>query len=56
MFQYGASGFPTGSYNATNYWVDVVFNTTGGSDTTAADGGQQDPGGRRDRRLHRDAP
>ena len=28
VFLYGASGFPTGSYNATNYWVDVVFNTT----------------------------
>ena len=35
VFQYGASAFPTGSYNATNYWVDVVFNTTGGADTTA---------------------
>jgi N,N-dimethylformamidase beta subunit-like protein/uncharacterized protein DUF4082/Big-like domain-containing protein len=35
VFLYGASGFPTGSYNATNYWVDVVFNTSGGSDTTA---------------------
>jgi len=35
VFLYGASGFPTGSYNATNYWVDVVFNTTGASDTTA---------------------
>ena len=34
VFRYGASGFPTGSFNATNYWVDVVFNTTGGSDTT----------------------
>ena len=35
VFLYGASGFPTGSYNATNYWIDVVFNTSGGSDTTA---------------------
>jgi hypothetical protein len=35
VFQYGASAFPTGSYNATNYWVDVVFNTSGGADTTA---------------------
>jgi hypothetical protein len=34
VYQYGASGFPTSSYNATNYWVDLVFNTTGGADTT----------------------
>jgi hypothetical protein len=25
---YGGSAFPTNSFNATNYWVDVVFNTT----------------------------
>jgi hypothetical protein len=24
----GAPGFPTNTYNATNYWVDVVFTTT----------------------------
>lgn len=24
LYRYGASGFPTSSYNATNYWVDVV--------------------------------
>jgi Domain of unknown function (DUF4082)/Bacterial Ig-like domain len=24
----GSPGFPTSSYNATNYWVDVVFTTT----------------------------
>ena len=35
VYRYGASGFPSSSYNAANYWVDVVFNsTTGGSDTT----------------------
>ncbi len=29
VYTYGsASAFPTSSYNATNYWVDVVFNTT----------------------------
>ncbi|WP_255769406.1 DUF4082 domain-containing protein [Pseudarthrobacter sulfonivorans] len=28
VFRYGASGFPTDSYNNTNYWVDVVFSTT----------------------------
>jgi hypothetical protein len=28
VFQYGSSSvFPTNSYNATNYWVDVVFST-----------------------------
>ena len=27
VYQYGASGFPTQTYNATNYWVDVVFTT-----------------------------
>ncbi|PYR42224.1 MAG: hypothetical protein DMF93_06310, partial [Acidobacteria bacterium] len=32
VFQYGAPGFPTQSFNATNYWVDVVFSTT--ADTT----------------------
>ncbi|MGZ3584857.1 MAG: DUF4082 domain-containing protein, partial [Ktedonobacterales bacterium] len=25
LFAYGNSQFPTGSYNASNYWVDVVF-------------------------------
>ncbi|WP_246036267.1 DUF4082 domain-containing protein [Sinomonas susongensis] len=25
LYSYGASGFPTNSYNATNYWVDIVF-------------------------------
>ena len=37
MYHYGASsGFPSQTFNATNYWVDVVFTTsTGGSgDTT----------------------
>ncbi len=29
VYAYGASSsFPTGSYNASNYWVDVVFSTT----------------------------
>ena len=27
------SGFPTQSFASTNYWVDVVFNTTTGPDT-----------------------
>jgi hypothetical protein len=25
LYLYGSGGFPTRSYNATNYWVDVVF-------------------------------
>ncbi|HLG10842.1 MAG TPA: DUF4082 domain-containing protein, partial [Dehalococcoidia bacterium] len=25
LYKYGPSGFPTGSYSASNYWVDVVF-------------------------------
>jgi hypothetical protein len=28
VFKFGASGFPNQTYNASNYWVDVVFNTT----------------------------
>ena len=33
VYQYGAGGFPTHTFNATNYWVDVVFNTTGPAPT-----------------------
>ena len=33
VYQYGATGFPTNSFNATNYWVDVVF-AASLSDTT----------------------
>jgi hypothetical protein len=25
LYLYGAGGFPTQTFNATNYWVDVVF-------------------------------
>jgi len=28
VYQYGAGGFPSSSYNATNCWVDVVFSTS----------------------------
>ena len=32
VFRYGAaSGFPTGSFNAANYWVDPIFDTASGS-------------------------
>ena len=34
VYQYGASAFPTNSFQSSNYWVDVVFNTTA-SDTVA---------------------
>ena len=27
VYRYGLSGFPTESYQSTNYWVDVVFTT-----------------------------
>lgn len=28
VYAYGAGGFPTATYRATNYWVDVVFSPT----------------------------
>ena len=34
VYKYGASGFPTQTFNASNYWVDVVFNTTVPPDNT----------------------
>jgi hypothetical protein len=34
VFKFGPSGFPDQTYNASNYWVDVVFDTTA-SDTMA---------------------
>jgi hypothetical protein len=33
LYVYGADAFPNNTYNATNYWVDVVFNGTA-ADTT----------------------
>ncbi len=34
VFAYGASTlFPSGTYNGTNYWVDVVFDTNAGAPT-----------------------
>src|SRR5436190_2078868 len=36
VYKYGGSGsFPTDTFNATNYWVDVVFTAQSGPDTTA---------------------
>ena len=34
VYRYGASAFPTQTFQATNYWVDVVFDTTA-ADSTA---------------------
>ena len=34
LYKYGNNGFPTESFGASNYWVDVVFNTTLPPDTT----------------------
>jgi len=32
VYQYGSGGFPTNTYQASNYWVDVLFTTSIGSD------------------------
>lgn len=34
VYQYGASAFPTQTWQSEGYFVDVVFNTTNGPDTT----------------------
>lgn len=34
LYAYGAGGFPTSSFNATNYWVDVIFEATSQPTTT----------------------
>ncbi len=36
VYRYGTSGFPTDSYNASNYWVDVTFVADSGTTTTTA--------------------
>jgi methionine-rich copper-binding protein CopC len=35
VYLYGGGGFPTNTFQASNYWVDVVFDTTAPPDTTA---------------------
>jgi len=35
VYLYGSGGFPSNTYQSTNYWVDVVFTTSTGPDTTA---------------------
>ncbi|MDI1231727.1 MAG: DUF4082 domain-containing protein [Methylobacter sp.] len=34
VYVYGAGGFPNNAFNSTNYWVDVVFTSNTGPDTT----------------------
>jgi hypothetical protein len=34
VYLYGGGGFPTQGFNASNYWVDVVFTTTSGGDAS----------------------
>ena len=34
VYLYGAAGFPTSNYQGSNYWTDVVFDTSVGPDTT----------------------
>jgi hypothetical protein len=34
VYLYGSGGFPTNTFAATNYWVDVVFGTSTAPDTT----------------------
>lgn len=34
LYKYGASGFPTSTWNASNYWVDAVFMNNPPADTT----------------------
>jgi len=34
VYNFGAAGFPTSTYQSSNYWVDVVFDTDAGPDLT----------------------
>jgi hypothetical protein len=34
LYQYGSDSFPTNTYGNANYWVDVVFSTSAGTDST----------------------
>jgi uncharacterized protein (TIGR03437 family) len=34
VYRYGSSGFPSSSWNMSNYWVDVVFNTVPSTSST----------------------
>ena len=46
VFRYGATGgFPTSGFQATNYWVDAVFTTTGPPDSTPPQASRHRSGG-----------
>ena len=57
VYQYGASAFPATTFNSEGYFIDVVFNTTIGPDTTPPVVTSFTPVarrlGREDRRLRR---
>ena len=38
LYAYGPSGFPTVTYEASNYWVDVVFSTAAATPPAAPTG------------------
>ncbi|GGJ20028.1 DUF4082 domain-containing protein [Neoroseomonas lacus] len=39
VYAYGSGGFPTQTYNASNYWVDVVFSSGNASPTAVGESG-----------------
>ncbi len=41
VFKYGSGGFPSGSYGATNYWVDVIFEDSAGPSVVGKSPGNQ---------------
>ncbi len=45
VYRYGASAFPNQTYSSESYWVDVVFMTSVGPDTTRADSFERDARG-----------
>ena len=48
VYAYGASNaFPSNTFNASNYWVDVVYSPVGGQHAAGGDGGDAGRGGRR---------
>ena len=50
LYRYGPSGFPTDTFNSTNYWVDVVFDTSVDVDTASPTVTAVDADARSDRR------
>ena len=48
VYAYGSSNtFPSSTYNASNYWVDVVYSPTAGSHAAVGDECDAEFGGRR---------